>query len=163
MQLRPVQLGVGLSGLRSGCLNVVCALCSAGVVLPLNAAGWSYADAVQLLGQQLAAECGCFKQGTSALGHPKKSLLKAASGGAKRQLTLLKGLGIPLVVVPFYELADAVDAGSSGDIMVGQQQVELRTGELQLLEHKQRDGGRSAHDQVVQYVQALLQSQGVLL
>jgi len=128
------------------------------MVLPLSAAGWSYADAVQLLGQQLAAECGCFKQGTSALGRPKKSLLRAASGGAKRQLTLLKGLGVPLVVIPFYELADAVDRASSGG-MADQQELSLR--ELQLLEHKHRHSGRSIPDLVVQYVQAVLVSQGM--
>lgn len=54
--------------------------------------------------EQLAAACGCFNEGTSALGHPKRSLLKYATSGAKRQLTLLKELGVAVVVVPFHEL-----------------------------------------------------------
>lgn len=66
--------------------------------------GGSYSSAVEALGQQLSDSCGCFSQGTSALGHPTRTLLKAASGGAKRQLTLLKGLGVRVAVVPFHEL-----------------------------------------------------------
>lgn len=67
----------------------------------------SYNDAVGALGEHLAAMCGSFRDGTSALGHPKRSLLKTASGGAKRQLTLLKFFGHSVVAVPFYELAAA--------------------------------------------------------
>jgi hypothetical protein len=82
-------------------LPAPCWFVPAGAVLPL---GSSYSSAVDALGQQLSDSCGCFRQGTSALGHPKRALLKAASGGAKRQLTLLKGLGVRVAVVPFYEL-----------------------------------------------------------
>jgi hypothetical protein len=67
----------------------------------------SYTDAVDALGERLAAMCGSFRDGTSALGHPKRSLLKEASGGAKRQLSFLKVLGHSVVAVPFYELAAA--------------------------------------------------------
>lgn len=75
-----------------------------GAMLPLG--GTSYSSAVEALGRQLSDSCGCFSStGTSALGHAKRSLLTRATGAAKRQLTLLKGLqGVRVAVVPFHEL-----------------------------------------------------------
>lgn len=95
---------------------------------------------MQSLGQQLADSCGCFSQGTSALGHPKRALLKTASSGAKRQLTLLKGLGTSLVVVPFYELG--ADAGR--DVQ-------------QLSQGTRSDVGAEGSSVALQYVRAVWQ------
>jgi hypothetical protein len=101
----------------------------------------SYSSAVGLLGQQLAGSCGCYAQGTSALGHPKRSLLKAASGGAKRQLTLLKGLGMPVVVVPFFELTGSLDEEQQ------QQQQQQLTSTVR---------SQAGNSNALQYVQAVL-------
>lgn len=84
-------------------------------MLPLVAG--SYESAVNALAQQLAASCGSFAEGNSALGHPRRSLLRVASGGAKRQLTLLRGLGMPLVAVPFYELVDKQEEEAPGLVL----------------------------------------------
>lgn len=108
---------------------------SAGVVMPVGSSQ-SYSRAVECLGQQLADGCGCHAQGTSALGHPKRSLLKAASGGAKRQLTLLKGKDMHVVVVPFFELAE-----SEGDEQ--QQQSSCIS-------------GQAGNSNALRYVQAVL-------
>jgi hypothetical protein len=64
----------------------------------------SYEAAVDQLVQQLSSSCGCLAQGSSQLGHPKRSLMAYATGSAKRQLALLKGAGWRVAVVPFHEL-----------------------------------------------------------
>ncbi|WIA21730.1 hypothetical protein OEZ85_000895 [Tetradesmus obliquus] len=64
----------------------------------------SHEAAVNQLAQQLSRSSGCFLQGTSALGHAKRSLMAFATGSAKRQLALLKGAGWRVAVVPFHEL-----------------------------------------------------------
>jgi hypothetical protein len=70
-------------------------------------------ESVESLGEELAARCGCFADGSSALGHAKRGLLKAATNGAKRHLSLLKGIGGPLVVVPFFELSGGGGGGGA--------------------------------------------------
>jgi hypothetical protein len=114
---------------------------SAGAVMPLGSSQ-SYSSAVELLGQQIAGSCGCFAQGTSALGHPKRSLLKAASGGARRQLTLLKGLDMPVVVVPFFELT-----GSQDDDQQQQQQQQQLGSDVSC---------QAGNSNALRYVQAVL-------
>lgn len=96
----------------------------------------SYEVALEALALFLKARCGSFQSGTSALGHPKKTLLKAATGAAQRQLTLLKTLSMPLVVVPFYELMEE----SSGDTSEATQQQQ----------------GRPAVDCLLEFVEAVL-------
>jgi hypothetical protein len=80
---------------------------------PEPAGGWScssssissnYEAAVEQLAQQLGSSCGCFLQGSSALGHAKRSLMAYATGSGKRHLALLKSAGWRVAVVPFHEL-----------------------------------------------------------
>jgi hypothetical protein len=95
---------------------------------PEPAGGWSSSssssssssqEAVDQLVQQLSSSCGCFAQGSSQLGHPKRSLMAYATGSAKRQLALLKGAGWRVAVVPFHELhpvsVQQQEAGQAGD------------------------------------------------
>lgn len=126
----------------------VCVSIHAGAVLPvLVDAGCTFESAADMLGQQLADKCGCMRYGTSALGHPKRSLLKEASGGAKRQLTLLKCIGMPLIVVPFFELLGTQAAAAAAPTTSSGRVCGTTT-------DGPDDGGDK--DRALQYVQAVL-------